>query len=330
MTLGKPSWSASAPASARRFPALAGFFVFAWLSLAGCATPQLTALRGAWPADVPGQAQLSQVPFFAQADYQCGPAALAMVAQSAGVSVTPEQLVEQVYLPGRQGSLQPEMLAATRRQGLVAYPLAPELNALLRELAAGNPVLVFQNLSLPIYPLWHYAVAIGYDRDRSELVLHSGTTERLTMSLATFERTWARGGRWAMLALPTDRLPATATPDAYASAVATLERTHPDAAHAAYATALKTWPQQRALLLGSGNTAYALGQRNQAAQAYEAAAKADPTFADAWNNLAQVRLELGQQVQASEAIARAVALGGPRAARYRELQKKINGTGAKP
>ena len=330
MTHGQPCGSAPAASGARRFPALAGFFVFALLSLAGCATPQLAALRDAWPADVPGQAQLSQVPFFAQADYQCGPAALAMVAQSAGVLVTPEQLVEQVYLPGRQGSLQPEMLAATRRQGLVAYLLAPELNALLRELAAGNPVLVFQNLSLPIYPLWHYAVAIGYDRDRSELVLHSGTTERLTLSLATFERTWARGGRWAMLALPTHRLPATASPDAYAGAVATLERTHPVAAHAAYATALKTWPQQRALWLGSGNTAYALGQRNRAAEAYEAAAKVDPAFADAWNNLAQVRLELGQRAQAAEAIARAVALGGPREARYRELQQKINETDAKP
>ncbi|MES3009650.1 MAG: PA2778 family cysteine peptidase [Pseudomonadota bacterium] len=330
MTHGQPCQSAPAQAGAPRFPALAGFFVCALLWLSGCATPQLTALSAAWPADVPDQAQVSGVPFFPQADYQCGPAALAMVAQSAGVPVTPEQLVDQVYLPGRQGSLQPEMLASARRQGLVAYPLAPELNAVLRELAAGNPVLVFQNLSLPIYPIWHYAVAIGYDRSRSEVVLHSGTTERLTMSLATFERTWARGERWAMLALPTSRLPASATPDAYASAVATLERTNPGAALTAYTTGLQTWPQHRGLLFGRGNAAYAQGQRAAAAQAYEAAAQADPDFADAWNNLAQVQLELGQRPQAAKAIARAVALGGPREARYRDLQRKINEKGAKP
>lgn len=330
MTHGPVAPTAPAPAGARRFPALAGFFVCALLCLAGCATPQLAVLTAAWPTDVPDRAQVDNVPFFAQADYQCGPAALAMVAQSAGVPVTPEQLVDQVYLPGRQGSLQPEMLAATRRQGLVAYPLAPEMNALLRELAAGHPVLVFQNLSLPVYPVWHYAVAIGYDRDRSTLVLHSGTTERLTMSLATFERTWARGDRWAMLALPVHRLPATATPDGYAGAVATLERSNPGAAQAAYTTALQAWPQHRGLLLGSGNAAYALGQRTEAAQAYEAAATADPDFADAWNNLAQVRLELGQRTQASEAIARAVALGGPREARYRDLQQKINEIAVKP
>lgn len=330
MTHGQPCQSAPAQAGAPRFPALAGFFVCALLWLSGCATPQLTALSAAWPADVPDQAQVSGVPFFPQADYQCGPAALAMVAQSAGVPVTPELLVDQVYLPGRQGSLQPEMLASARRQGLVAYPLAPELNAVLRELAAGNPVLVFQNLSLPIYPIWHYAVAIGYDRSRSEVVLHSGTTERLTMSLATFERTWARGERWAMLALPTSRLPASATPDAYASAVATLERTNPGAALTAYTTGLQTWPQHRGLLFGRGNAAYAQGQRAAAAQAYEAAAQADPDFADAWNNLAQVQLELGQRPQAAKAIARAVALGGPREARYRDLQRKINEKGAKP
>lgn len=330
MTHGQPCQSAPAQAGVPRFPALAGFFVCALLWLSGCATPQLTALSAAWPADVPDQAQVSGVPFFPQADYQCGPAALAMVAQSAGVPVTPEQLLDQVYLPGRQGSLQPEMLASARRQGLVAYPLAPELNAVLRELAAGNPVLVFQNLSLPIYPIWHYAVAIGYDRSRSEVVLHSGTTERLTMSLATFERTWARGERWAMLALPTSRLPASATPDAYASAVATLERTNPGAALTAYTTGLQTWPQHRGLLFGRGNAAYAQGQRAAAAQAYEAAAQADPDFADAWNNLAQVQLELGQRPQAAKAIARAVALGGPREARYRDLQRKINEKGAKP
>jgi len=330
MTHGQPCQSAPAPAGALKFPALAGFFVCALLVLSGCATPQLTELSAAWPAEVPDQAQVNSVPFFPQADYQCGPAALAMVAQSAGVPVTPEQLVEQVYLPGRQGSLQPEMLASARRQGLLAYPLAPKLNALLRELAAGNPVLVFQNLSLPVYPIWHYAVAIGYDRTRSELTLHSGTTERLTMSLATFERTWARGERWAMLALPTNRLPVTATPDAYASAVATLERINPAAAFTAYTTGLQTWPRHRGLLFGRGNAAYAQGQRDTAAQAYEAAALADPAFADAWNNLAQVQLELGQRKQALEAIARAVALGGPREARYRELQQKINENGLKP
>ena len=143
-------------------PALAGVLVCALLT--ACATPQVTQLRAAAAGSgLVQQAALPDVPFFAQKEYECGTAALAMVMAAAGVDVTPQALVEQVYLPARKGSLQVEMLAATRRRGLLAYSLQPALKDLLQEVAAGHPVLVFQNVSLPIYPVWHYAVVIGYD-----------------------------------------------------------------------------------------------------------------------------------------------------------------------
>jgi tetratricopeptide (TPR) repeat protein len=280
-----------------------------------------------WPVGVPAHAELTATPFFAQEDYACGPAALATVLQSAGVAVQPETLVEQVYLPGRKGSLQVEMLAASRRYGLPAYPLQAQLDAVLREVAAGHPVLVFQNLSLPIYPVWHYAVVIGFDRDRNVLVLRSGRTQRLEMSLFTFERTWARGQYWSMVVLPTDQTPVTAEPDAYAQSVAALERVNPRAAQTAYATALARWPTHRALLLGAGNTAYALGALPAATAAFGSAVEHHPDYADAWNNLAQVLLDQGKRREAAAAIAKAVALGGERLAQYRELQTQIEATG---
>jgi len=312
-------------ASRRRAPALAGVLLWAWvLLLAGCATPpQLSRLEQDWPADVPAQAEVRPAPFFPQEDYECGPAALAMAAAAAGRSVRPEQLVEQVYLPGRQGSLQQEMLAAGRRQGLLSYVLQPQLDAVLREVAAGHPVIVFQNLSLPIYPVWHYAEVIGYDRAESSLLLHSGRSERMVLPLHTFERTWARGGYWAMVALAPQQLPATAEPDRHAAAAAALERVQPQAALAAYTRALQAWPTHRASLLGAGNAAYALGQRARAVQVYRQAVRLHPDFADAWNNLAQVLLELGQRREARQAVARAVALGGERLPRYLELQASI-------
>ncbi len=308
-----------------RAPVVTGVFVLAAL-LAGCATPQVATLDARWPADLPARMELSGVPFYPQEDYECGPAALAMVAGAAGVQVLPEALVEQVYLPGREGSLQLEMLITTRRQGLVAYPLSPHLEAVLREVAAGHPVVVFQNLSFSWYPVWHYAVVIGFDRARNTLVLHSGRTERMEMSLYAFERTWARAQYWSMVALVPARLPATADPNTYAASVAALERINPAAAQTAYASALHRWSNDRAALLGAGNTAYALGQRDAAAGAYRVAVRMHPDFAEAWNNLAQVLLELGQQPEASQAIAKAVALGGVRLPRYQELQLKINKT----
>lgn len=302
-------------------PAVAGVFICA--VLAGCAAPQTAQLAGLWPPTLPARAELVNTPFIPQDDYECGPAALAMVLQAAGLHVTADELVAQVYLPGRKGSLQVEILAAARRNGLPAYPLEPSLDAVLREVAAGNPVLVFQNLSLPVYPVWHYAVVIGYDRERRELLLHSGRTPRQVLSLDTFERTWARGKYWSMVALSPTRLPATAQDDTFARSVAALERVDPKAASSAYTTALKRWPQHHALLLGAGNAAYALGDLPSAQSAYEAAVQAHPDFADAWNNLAQVMLDLGNQPGATHAIAKAVALGGPRLSQYLAFQRAI-------
>ena len=67
-------------------------------------------------------------------------------------------------------------MAAARRHGLVSYALAPRLQDVLRELAAGTPVILLQNLGF--FEGWHYAVAVGYDYERGEVVLRSGVTER--------------------------------------------------------------------------------------------------------------------------------------------------------
>ena len=306
-------------------PAFAGVLVCALLT--ACATPQVARLREpALAQQVAPRASVENVPFFAQKEYECGPAALAMVLSAAGLAVTPDALVDQVYLPARKGSLQVEMLAATRQRGLVAYPLKPAVQDLLQEVAAGNPVLVFQNLSLPIYPVWHYAVVIAYDLERNTITLHSGETARMEMSLFTFERVWARGAYWAMLALPPGKLPATADAVSYARSVAALEGSHPQAARLAYTQALTRWPGNAALQFGLGNSAYAVQDLPAAATAYQAAGEAQPDFADAWNNLAQTRLELGDRPAAQAAIARAVALGGARLPQYRELQLQLEAT----
>lgn len=304
-------------------PAAAGVFILAGALLAGCAAPQVSAIIERPPAGLPAAAEIAAVPFFPQEDYQCGPASLAAVLGHAGRDATPESLVPQVYLPGRKGSLQPEILAGTRRHGLVAYEIAPHLEALLREVAAGTPVLVLQNLALPWIPQWHYAVAIGYDLQERSLLLHSGVTRRLSMSLDTFEHTWARSGHWAMVALPPDRLPASAAELPYLSAVAALERVVPEAARRGYETALARWPDSITAELGLGNASYAMRDLAGATAAYRRATVRQPASADAWNNLAQGLMELGSRDEALAAARRAVALGGPRLPTYRETLEHI-------
>ncbi|RZI55704.1 MAG: peptidase C39 family protein [Rubrivivax sp.] len=296
------------------------------LLLGGCAStpPQLQALERQWPADLPARVDLSaKTPFIAQDDYECGPAALAMLLRTAGKSTTVEQLKPQVFLPGRKGSLQTEMLVATRRQGLPAYVLPPRLDALLAEVAAGHPVIVFQNLSLDLVPVWHYAVAVGYDKQRRTILLHSGKTARQEVELPVFERTWARGDYWAMTTLPPDLLPASLDGAGTGAALAALERLDARAARKGYTAALTRWPGEAVLLLGAGNTAYAAKDRRAAAQHYARLTDVRPDLPEGWNNLAQVLMEQGYRYKASLAIERAVALGGPRLDQYKALQKRI-------
>ena len=282
------------------------------LGLAGCATPQLQALLDTASPALPQRAELDAVPFYAQDEYQCGPAALAMVLEAGGKVIQPEVLRPQVYLPDRQGSLQVEMLAAARRNGFVAVELNPKLSDLLAEIAAGNPAVVLQNLALDWYPVWHYAVAIGYDLNARQIVLRSGTERRLEMPLSTFERTWQRGGYWAMLALPPGRFPASAGAAEYLSAVTKLEKAGPlESAQAAYQSALERWPDQFTALIGAGNTAYRAGDFVGAERAFRRATMVYPRSAAAHNNLAQTLADLDRYDEALTEARLAVGLGGP-------------------
>lgn len=278
--------------------------------LSGCAS-QTRALMAAVPAAMPRQVALTSTPFIAQERYQCGPAALAMALRAAGFAVDADALVPQVYLPKREGSLQVEMLAAARRNGAVSIRIAPRMEALLTELAAGRPVLVLQNLSIPIAPKWHYAVAIGYDLDRGEMILHSGTTQRLRMPMSTFEHTWKRSAYWGMLTLAPGTLPASATEaDVLAALVAFENHSAPGAARPTYALAVQRWPRNLEFQMGLGNTAYAAGDRAAAAAAFERATISHPDSSAAFNNLAFVLMELKRLPEARRAAEKAVALGG--------------------
>ncbi len=292
--------------------------------MVGCAgTPQTDELLAA-RSEPRNPVELTDVPFFPQSPYQCGPAALATVLTSAGAATTPDALAPQVYLPGRRGSLQFELLAATRRYGYISYVLEPRLDDLLNEVAAGTPVLVLQNLGLSWYPRWHYAVVVGFDLSTGEIILRSGGEARHVVSMRVFERTWKRGGSWAMVSMPPDRLPRTAVETSYVLAVVSLERLQKwrDVA-VAYDTALTRWPDNLVARIGLGNSRYALGDVPGAEAAYRRATRDHPDAGVAFNNLAQVLADQGRLREAEEAARQAVRLGGPMLEPYEDTLDQI-------
>lgn len=271
----------------------------------------------------PPDAMVEGVPFFAQDELQCGPAALAMVLNWSGVPLQPADLTAEVYTPGLKGSLQSALIASARRHGRVAYPITGS-EALLAELSAGNPAIVLVNLSFFWYPKWHYAVVIGYDQQQGEVILHSGLTAREILNSRVFMNIWRRSEYWGLLVLPPERLPAGAEETAWLTAVAGLEQAGQwQAAASGYATALTRWHESFAAWMGLGNSSYGRHDLDGAARAFAQAARLQPQNGSAFNNLAQVLAEQGKQQEALAAAQRAVELGGPLIETFRQTLEEI-------
>jgi hypothetical protein len=277
--------------------AQASAFFVVWI-LAGCgAMPPSVSNYGPAPSPL----ELVDTPFYSQLQFQCGPAALMTLLTASGVATTLDAVAAQVFLPGRQGSLQTEILAASRAAERVPYVLAPGLASITSELATGRPVLVLLNLGVSWIPRWHYAVVIGADADRDQIILRSGTDERRVMRTAVFLRTWKRSDFWAMSTLRPGELPADPDRSRYIEAVAGLEQTgHPVAARDAWRSGLSQWPDDTVLLFGLANAHYALGNFSEAEALYLVMLQQDDTLLIARNNLA---MTLAAQGRDSEALA---------------------------
>lgn len=267
--------------------------------LSGCLSP----LPKITNPDIPQQQELSTTPFFPQTDYHCGPAALATVIGAEGAHTTPERLAEQLFIPSLEGSLQVEMLAASRRQGYIPVQLESTVQVLIDTIAFGKPVLVLQNLATPGRPHWHYAVLIGYDVRSNKLFLRSGTEFRKEMRLRSFLRTWEWAGNWAMVLLQPGEMVDTVNQQNYFKALVEIEQTdNQELAHAAYEDALSFWPESEFLLTGLGMVAYRNGDMSQSESAFRTLLKNQPDSVIGRNNLASVLLAQGCTAQALEQI----------------------------
>ena len=207
---------------------------------------------------------------------------------------------------------------------MLAVQLDGQLESLLRELAAGNPIFVLQNLAIDAYPIWHYEILIGYDLEQRHMILRSGVNRRIIRTFALFEKTWQRAGHWALAVVNPDSIPATASLETYLAAVIDMEQVGKlSSARRGYTTALQSWPDSQLAFSGLGNTSYALKDYADAESAYRAALVVEPGKAEIWNNLAYSLAQLGRHQASLEAIENALELD-PNNATFQESKRELS------
>jgi tetratricopeptide (TPR) repeat protein len=272
-----------------------------YLLLAGCATDVRVMVSELEQES--NAIELGDTPFYSQVTDQCGPSALATILNVSGIDVAPEALKSQVYIPGREGSLQIELLAATRGFKRIPYQIEPDAAALLDELRAGRPVLVLQNLGGKIRPVWHYAVVVGFLPAKKQFVLRSGDQKRYMVSASRFVRSWQRAEYWGIVALRPGELPSSANAARFLRSVAAIEDVGDAAtAEVSFSSATERWPDNTLAWLGLGNSHYAQGELDMAEAAYRRLLKLESDHPVGLNNLAQVLADKGCFEEAADVL----------------------------
>lgn len=266
---------------------LRGFATAAALAwLAGCAVPFDPDQR--LTVDVPTRAQVAGVPLIQQADFYCGPASIAMVMQWAGSDVTQDDIAALAFNPGAEGTYLADMIGSSRRLGQLAVEISG-FDQLIAEVAAGHPVIVFQNLGLGVLPVWHYGVVTAYDFEADLIYLNSGQRDQMVMPFAVFERTWRRGEFWGLIVLPPDQLPVSASESDLLKAGAALERVEAfEAAETLYETGAARWPTNWLWQFGLANARFGKGDLRGAQRALRRARALGPEIPEVRANLAYI------------------------------------------
>ena len=253
-----------------------GLIFLAGFSLPGCVTAPQTREILQHPPHVREKVEIADVPYIEQSVGQCGPATLTMALQWAGHPASIEQIAPEVMTPKKGGTLQEDMISASRREGMMAVRI-DGMESLVREIAAGHPVIVFENLGLNWYQQWHYALIYGFDFRNQDLLQHSGHDKADHVDMSVFERSWKLSDYWGLVILPPGEIATAASEIENVKAAAGLEQAaHEDEAALSYHAILERWPKSLGALVGLGNIAYKKKDFKEAVSILKEAQRAHP------------------------------------------------------
>ena len=168
----------------------------------GCPRQGLTPHEKGRAEDPESRHYISDVPFFPQSEYECGPAALASVLNYYGYGVTPEEIAKAIYRKRLRGTLSMDLLLFAQGMGVFVRAYRGDLTDAKDQISKDRPLIVFQDVGYPLLPIRHFSVVIGYDETKGILILHSGKRANKAIPYKGFLRSWAKMDNWTLLILP--------------------------------------------------------------------------------------------------------------------------------
>lgn len=145
------------------------------------------------------------VPFFAQDEYMCGPAALASVIGYYGAGTDMGDVAREVYSSKLKGTLPMDLLIYAREKGFEAKYYKGSMDDLRGSLKRKEPLILFLNLGYSFYPVGHYIVAVGMDEGSSVVFAHSGMEKEQAYPISELQEAWSKTGYSTLLVRPKAR-----------------------------------------------------------------------------------------------------------------------------
>lgn len=153
-----------------------------------------------------GTVLLSDVPFYRQEDFQCGPAALATVVNywrarlEMGNPVAPESIAQEIYSPTAKGVLGMDLELYGKRHGFSANQYSGSLSDLRKSIDQGIPPIIMVDYGLLSIQLNHFIVITGYTA--KGVLANTGREENQSIGERRLESIWKKTGYWTLVLKP--------------------------------------------------------------------------------------------------------------------------------
>ena len=239
----------------------------------------------------------------------CGPAVLAAVATARGHEVTTRELVPDTYVEAARGSFTFDLEWTARRIGLAPRAgFGATTASLERWLDAGVPVIVLREVGWWPVKTFHYQVVIGYDQDRSLLVIADQGDPGIVITDEEMLASWPE--RYALAILN----------DADIALAREAERREgagdTEGALESYRAYLQRFPADLEASFNLARLEKARGHLDEAGRLYERLLELYPDDGPAANNLADLLLQRNTQLERAEQLVRHALEVDPRNGHY--------------